>query len=233
MSRKVWDLWRTTWHWGRFCPDTSVYTVNSCSTEWSSFFTHISLNPHSGLKGLRFRGLSRSLVLISIKQSWHSPGTRDQFFFLLEIFFRQLRVCYFVAPSLTRGRVCKLLLLLVFANAVALGSESHGTQDHILLFEFLRAPKPGGPGPRIYISQKQGGPDIPPNIGFPFRRLLRLAELVRRYSIPPPHGKPVISDKLSDYKLLETDPIPRCLRMAICFPVTVSVTPCKHACVTE
>jgi hypothetical protein len=36
-------------------------------------------------------------------------GTFDQFFFLLEIPFRQLRVCYFVAPSLTRGRVCNLL----------------------------------------------------------------------------------------------------------------------------
>jgi hypothetical protein len=36
-------------------------------------------------------------------------GTRDQFFFLLEISFRQLRLCYFVAPSLTRGRVCNLL----------------------------------------------------------------------------------------------------------------------------
>jgi hypothetical protein len=36
----------------------------------------------------------------------HPSGTRDQFFFLLEIFFRQLRVCYFVAPSLTRGRTC-------------------------------------------------------------------------------------------------------------------------------
>jgi hypothetical protein len=30
-------------------------------------------------------------------------GTRDQFF------FRQLRICYFVAPSLTRGRVCNFL----------------------------------------------------------------------------------------------------------------------------
>jgi hypothetical protein len=28
-------------------------------------------------------------------------GTFDQFFFLLEISFRQLGVCYFVAPSLT------------------------------------------------------------------------------------------------------------------------------------
>jgi hypothetical protein len=36
-------------------------------------------------------------------------GTRDQFFFLFEISFRQLRVCYFVAPSLTRGRFCNLL----------------------------------------------------------------------------------------------------------------------------
>jgi hypothetical protein len=29
--------------------------------------------------------------------------------FLLEISYRQLQVCNFVAPSLTRGRVCKLL----------------------------------------------------------------------------------------------------------------------------
>jgi hypothetical protein len=52
----------------------------------------------------------------------HPPGTRDQFFFLLEIFFRQLRVWYFVAPSLARGRVCNLLLLLVRASAVPRGS---------------------------------------------------------------------------------------------------------------
>jgi hypothetical protein len=36
-------------------------------------------------------------------------GTCDQFFFLLEISFTQLRVRNFIAPSLTRGRVCKLL----------------------------------------------------------------------------------------------------------------------------
>jgi hypothetical protein len=35
-------------------------------------------------------------------------GTCNQFFFPLEISFRQLRLCYFVAPSLTRGRVCNL-----------------------------------------------------------------------------------------------------------------------------
>jgi hypothetical protein len=94
----------------------------------------------------------------------HPSRTSDQFFFLLEIFFRELRVRYFVAHSLTRGRVCNLLLLLVLA-AVPLGSESRGTQDHILLSELLRLPQPGGPGPRIYIPQEQGGPDIPPGTG--------------------------------------------------------------------
>jgi hypothetical protein len=48
-------------------------------------------------------------------------GTRDQFFFLVEIFFQTVTVCYFVAPSLMRGRVCNLLLLLVLASAVTLG----------------------------------------------------------------------------------------------------------------
>jgi hypothetical protein len=39
----------------------------------------------------------------------HPSGTRYQFVFLFEMSFRQLRVCYFVAPFLTRGRVCNLL----------------------------------------------------------------------------------------------------------------------------
>jgi hypothetical protein len=45
--------------------------------------------------------------------SWCQATIRasDQVFFLLEIFIRQLQVSYFVAPSLTRGRVCNLALL--------------------------------------------------------------------------------------------------------------------------
>jgi hypothetical protein len=39
----------------------------------------------------------------------HPSGTHEQFFFPLEISFRQLRVCYFEVPSLTSGRVCNLL----------------------------------------------------------------------------------------------------------------------------
>jgi hypothetical protein len=36
-------------------------------------------------------------------------GQLTRVYFLLEISFRQLQVCNCVAPSLTRGRVCKLL----------------------------------------------------------------------------------------------------------------------------
>jgi hypothetical protein len=139
----------------------------------------------------------------------HPSGTRNQFYFLLEIFFRQLRVCYFLAPTLTRGRVCNLLLLLFPASAVPLGSESRGTQDHILLSQFLRPPQPGGPGPRIYIPQEQGGPVISPGTGFLFGRLLRLARLRWRYSIPPSHGILLcwIRDLTSKTSFLEADRI--------------------------
>jgi hypothetical protein len=73
----------------------------------------------------------------------------------------QLRSGFCGAPSLTRGRVCLLCMLLVLASAVFLGSESLGSRDHILLSQFW---------------------------GFPFRRLLRLAGSPWRYSTPPPHG---------------------------------------------
>jgi hypothetical protein len=85
---------------------------------------------------------------------------RDQFLFLLKIFFRQLQVCYFVAPSLTRTQDCNLLLLPNLASAVPLGSESCGSKDHILLFQFFRLTQPGRPGPRIYTRQEQGGPVV-------------------------------------------------------------------------
>ena len=39
------------------------------------------------------------------------------------------------APSLTRGRVCYLYMLLALASTVFLGSKSLGTCDHMLLFQ--------------------------------------------------------------------------------------------------
>jgi hypothetical protein len=108
----------------------------------------------------------------------HPSGTSDQFFFRLEILFRQLRVCYFAAPSLTRGRVCNLLYNCFWAlpeQSLLGGIPEELTA--IFLLSHLRLPRPGRPGSRIYILQEQGGPVIPPGTGFPFCLLLRLAGL--------------------------------------------------------
>jgi hypothetical protein len=56
----------------------------------------------------------------------------DQIFFTVW----QLQSCFCGAPSLTRGRVCLLYMLLALASAVFLGSEPLGTRDHILLSQF-------------------------------------------------------------------------------------------------
>jgi hypothetical protein len=91
-------------------------------------------------------------------------------------FIFQLNTCGYspyVTSSLTRGCVCRLQLLLVLARAVILG---------YFTVSDSRLPQPGGPSPCIYIPQEQGGPVIPPGIGVPFRRLLRLAGLRWKYS---------------------------------------------------
>jgi hypothetical protein len=76
----------------------------------------------------------------------HPSGAYDQIF----ITVRQMRLCWFGALSLTRGRVCRLLFLLALSSAVILGSESLETRDYILLSQIR---------------------------DFPFRRLLRLSVL--------------------------------------------------------
>jgi hypothetical protein len=75
-------------------------------------------------------------VYLGIK---HPSGAYDQIF----ITVTQLRVCWYGALSLTRGRVCRLQLPLALTSALILGSESHRTRDHILLsqiwdFHFCR-----------------------------------------------------------------------------------------------
>jgi hypothetical protein len=93
------------------------------------------------------------LVCLGIK---HPFGTYDQIF----ITVRQLRVCWCWALSLTRGRVCRVQLLLVLASTIMFGPESRGTTAPILLSQIR---------------------------DFPFRRLLRLAGLRWRYSASPPN----------------------------------------------
>jgi hypothetical protein len=62
-------------------------------------------------------------------------GIRHPFFFLLEIYIRQLRVSYFVTPSLTRGWVCNLLYNCLWAlpEQSLLSSSSAELNGHILL----------------------------------------------------------------------------------------------------
>jgi hypothetical protein len=109
-------------------------------------------------------------------------GPVTNFSFSLKFPSDSFRVCYFVAPSLTRGRVCNLL----YSCFWALPEQSLLGHGHILLSHLI-LPQPGGPGPRIYIPQEQGGPVIAPGTGLPFCRLLRLAGQWWRYSNPPPH----------------------------------------------
>jgi hypothetical protein len=117
------------------------------------------------------------------------------------LYYCQLRVCLYGAPSLTRGRVCRLLLLLVLANAVIFGSEFRGSRDHILLSQIR---------------------------DFPFRRLLRLAGLRCRYSTPPPYVSPE-SGLLYDWRFtanqLVLAPSPLRLTARICFSQLIT---CGH-----
>jgi hypothetical protein len=94
----------------------------------------------------------------SISKSWcRAPsGAHGQ----IVINIWQLWSCFSRAPSLTRGRVCLLYMLLVLASVVFLGSESLGTRDCNLLSQIW---------------------------DFPFHHLLRLAGSRWRYSTPPLH----------------------------------------------
>jgi hypothetical protein len=73
----------------------------------------------------------------------HPYGAYDQIF----ITVRHLRFCSCGAFCLTRERFCRLQLLLVLASVVILGSEFHGTRDHILLSHIQGSPNLGGQVP--------------------------------------------------------------------------------------
>jgi hypothetical protein len=155
-------------------------------------------------------------VCLSVK---HLSGAYYQNF----VTVRRLRVCWYGAISLTRGRVCRVQLLPVLASAVILGSKSRGTRQHILLSQIL---------------------------DFPFRRLLRLAGLQWRCLTPPPHGmtgpnqesglpqlsslQPICTDRVENifqnnsivscvFVALGTCLLIRCLEMAVYSPISQSL----------
>jgi hypothetical protein len=100
----------------QMCVHTLYLRPLSVRAQYSNLCTtNTSSRCHGSLRHLNGRTVK---VEVNLRPTVSRPvclgvrrpsGTYDQFFFLLEISFRQLRVCYFVAPSLTRGRVCNLL----------------------------------------------------------------------------------------------------------------------------
>jgi hypothetical protein len=131
----------------------------------------------------------------SVSLSWcQARGARDQFFFLLEMFLRQLRVCYFVAPSLTRGRVCNLLLLLVLASIIPRDSRPY------FIVPILETPQTWRARSPYLYPTGTGWPSYTPGPCVPFRRPLRLAGLRWRYSNPPPHGNELTQFDLYCYR---------------------------------
>jgi hypothetical protein len=85
-------------------------------------------------------------VCLSVKPP---AGAQEQIF----ISVRQLCVCWCGAPFLTRGRVCRLQLLLALASAVILGSESGENLDQILLSQIRGVPNLEGQVP-VFISPR-------------------------------------------------------------------------------
>jgi hypothetical protein len=80
----------------------------------------------------------------------YPSGAYDQ----IRVTVRQLRVCWYGALSQTRGRVCRLQLLLALASALILWSESRGTHDHILLSQIWDSPNLEGQVP-LFISPRK------------------------------------------------------------------------------
>jgi hypothetical protein len=112
-------------------------TLNKC---YCSIYTYMfAASPPSPPPVFACQRKVRSCIMLQIQ------------FFLLEISFRQLRLCYFVAPSLTRRRVCNLLYncLWAFPEQSVLGRSP--TQLTAILLSHLRLSQPVGPGRRIYI----------------------------------------------------------------------------------
>jgi hypothetical protein len=125
------------WRISRRCLNLGLVSTLSYAIESSHMLRPTVSWP---VNHLRFKSQSVILRLTVSKfsKSWfRAPyGAHDPIFITLW----HLRTCFCGVPSLTRGRVCLLCMLLALARAVFLGSKSLGTRDHILLSQIWDFP---------------------------------------------------------------------------------------------
>jgi hypothetical protein len=160
-------IWIVNWFIGHFNP--------ACVTFYSSLL-HTHTGVHNHRLHCRYLVAASNVPLpVSSRTDRRSVGHSLKFLLLSESWG-------FVDEGVFSDERAGLSFTIAtdLASAIFLGSESHGTHDHILLSN-SRLPQLGGPGPCIYIPQDQGGPVILPGTGFPFRRLLRLVGLQWMY----------------------------------------------------
>jgi hypothetical protein len=111
---------------------------------------HMRFNPSHTQVSAKVKGILRSAVSRPVCSSVRHPsGTHDKIF----ITVRLLRVSWYGAPSMTRGRVCSLQLLMSLASTVILGYESRGAHDRILLSKIWDSPNLEGQVP-VFISPR-------------------------------------------------------------------------------
>jgi hypothetical protein len=124
--------------------------------------------------------VTRIQIYVTTEVSRPAPilGQRPHFYY-----------CQTVSGLLTWGALSHERTGLSFTTAAGHRQCSHSqVRWPYFTVSHSRLSQPGGPSPRIYIPQEQGGPLIPPGTGFTFRRLLLFAGLWWRYSNPLPHG---------------------------------------------
>jgi hypothetical protein len=94
----------------------------------------------------------------------------------------------YVTSSLAKGWVCNLQLLLALASAVILGSESHGTHNHTLLFQIRDSHNLEGQVP-IFISPRkrvaQLHPQAPGYFFFHTNKIFNIPYFCELYNTAP------------------------------------------------
>jgi hypothetical protein len=103
-----------------------------------------------GLSLQRRKGLKHVLVVLWLTGVRHLSGALHQIFIT-----DSCRLCWCGVPTLIRGSLCHLWLLLVLSSGAILEFKSHRTHDHIFTVSDSTLPQLGMPCPCI-IPQEQG-----------------------------------------------------------------------------